>query len=493
MAEHSLSAVQARQVFVALLQMGVAPEQLESSVHWTHAPVAEHTGRFGSSAVHWDGPVQPAQVLVAVLQMGVAPEQLALVRHATQVFVDVSHFGVPPEHVESSVHWTQAPVAAQAGLVASTALHWEGLVHAPQVLVVVLQMGAAPEQLALVTQATQVFVAVSQTGVVPGHVELSMHWTQAPVAEQAARAGSLARHSAELAQTPHTWAGEQMGAAAGHVPLVRHSTHLPAATSQTGAAAEQVELSAHCTHAPVAEQTGRAGSMAAHWAELAQGAQAPAAEHTGACAGQVALVTQPTQVPVGEHIVRAGSARVAQSAELEQVEHTRAAEQMGACAGHVAPVRHWTHLPAVTSQTGVTPEQVGLSTHPTQAPVGEQAGRVGSAPAHCPDVAQAVQVPAEQMGALTGQVALVEQEDATSMGEVSIGVSGVPPSYQRSHPGAPRPSQTHTCLDKSQRRPSLMPTSSRHCRSVVHGMGSRFVGRHATRRTGSRGIALRMT
>jgi len=33
MAAHSLSAAQARQVFVALLQIGVAPEQLASSVH----------------------------------------------------------------------------------------------------------------------------------------------------------------------------------------------------------------------------------------------------------------------------------------------------------------------------------------------------------------------------------------------------------------------------------------------------------------------------
>ena len=38
MAEHSLSAVQARQVFVAVAQMGVAPEQVVLSVHWTQAP-----------------------------------------------------------------------------------------------------------------------------------------------------------------------------------------------------------------------------------------------------------------------------------------------------------------------------------------------------------------------------------------------------------------------------------------------------------------------
>ena len=39
MAEHSLSAAQARQVFVAVAQMGVVPEQVVLSVHWTHAPL----------------------------------------------------------------------------------------------------------------------------------------------------------------------------------------------------------------------------------------------------------------------------------------------------------------------------------------------------------------------------------------------------------------------------------------------------------------------
>jgi hypothetical protein len=173
MATHSLSAVQARQVFVVLLQMGVAPEQVESSMHCAHAPLVAHAGFVASAATHWAALVQAAHVFVPVLQMGVPPEQLALVRHCTHLFVVVSHFGVAPEQVESSVHWTQAPVVAQAGFVASAALHCAAVAQAPQVWA--LQMGVVPEQLALVRHCTHLFAAVSHTGVAPEHVELSVH------------------------------------------------------------------------------------------------------------------------------------------------------------------------------------------------------------------------------------------------------------------------------------------------------------------------------
>jgi hypothetical protein len=52
MAEHSLSAVHARQVFVVVLQIGVVPEQVELSVHCTHAPVLEHAGWVESTVTH---------------------------------------------------------------------------------------------------------------------------------------------------------------------------------------------------------------------------------------------------------------------------------------------------------------------------------------------------------------------------------------------------------------------------------------------------------
>ena len=123
MAEHSLSAVQARHVFVVVLQIGVAPEHVVLSLHATQAPVLEHAGCAESTAAHWAAVEQPVQVFVAVEQMGVAPEQLALVKHWTQVFVVVSQTGVAPEQVELSVHCPHAPVAAHAGLVTSAALH----------------------------------------------------------------------------------------------------------------------------------------------------------------------------------------------------------------------------------------------------------------------------------------------------------------------------------------------------------------------------------
>lgn len=185
MAVHSLSAVHARQVFVVVLQIGVVPEHVVLSTHATHAPLAAHAGRIASTTAHWLEDVHPAHVWVAVEQIGVVPEQLALVRHSTHLFVVVSQTGVPPEQVELSVHCTHAPVAAQAGLVASAALHWAAVAQAPQVAFAVLQMGVAPEQLPLVRHCTHLLVAGSQTGVAPEHVELSTHCTHAPVGEHA--------------------------------------------------------------------------------------------------------------------------------------------------------------------------------------------------------------------------------------------------------------------------------------------------------------------
>ena len=52
MAEHSLSAAQARHVFVVVLQIGVAPEQVVLSVQATQAPVAEHAGLVASANAH---------------------------------------------------------------------------------------------------------------------------------------------------------------------------------------------------------------------------------------------------------------------------------------------------------------------------------------------------------------------------------------------------------------------------------------------------------
>ena len=60
--------------------------------------------------------LQPRQVFVAVAQTGVAPEQLVLARHCTHLFVAVLHTAVVPLHwvLFEAVHWTQAPLAAHA-------------------------------------------------------------------------------------------------------------------------------------------------------------------------------------------------------------------------------------------------------------------------------------------------------------------------------------------------------------------------------------------
>jgi hypothetical protein len=312
MAEHSLSAVQARQAFVVVLQIGVAPEHVVLSVHCTQAPVLEHAGRAESTAEHWEAVVQPVHVFVAPEQMGVAPEQLALVRHWTHLLVEVSQTGVAPEQVELSVHRTQAPVVAQAGLVGSAALHWAAVAHAAQVSVATLQIGAVPEQLALVRHCTHLLVAVSQTGVAPEQVELSVHWTQAPAAEQAGWAGSAEAHWLAEVQAEQTCVvALQIGVAPEQLALVRHWTQVLVVVSQTGAGPEQAELSAHCTHAPTAEHAGRVASIAAHWAAVVQAAHTPPAAQTGEVVGQEALVRQPTQAPPAEQRVLAGSFRAA--------------------------------------------------------------------------------------------------------------------------------------------------------------------------------------
>jgi hypothetical protein len=85
-------------------------------------------------------------------------------------------------------------VLEHAGLVASAAAHWAAVVQPEHVLVVVLQMGVVPEQLALVRHCTHLPAVVSQTGVAPEHVELSVHCAHAPVAEQAGFVASTALH-----------------------------------------------------------------------------------------------------------------------------------------------------------------------------------------------------------------------------------------------------------------------------------------------------------
>jgi hypothetical protein len=329
--------VQPTHLFVVVSQTGVAPAQVVLSVHCTQAPAAEHAGVVALFAAHWVAAVQAVQTSAAE-QIGVAPVHVALAVQPTHLFVVVSQTGVAPEQVVLSVHCTHVPAAEHAGVVVLFAAHWLAAVQAAQVLAAV-QIGVVVVHVELETQPTQVFVVVSQTEAPAAQVELSMHWTHAPPAEQTARVGSArVAHWLEAAQAVQVPLGAQRGAAAGHVALVRHPTQVPVGehsvragsasaahwvealqavqapaaqigvlarqvaavrqpthlfvvVSQSGVAPEQVELSEHWTHAPAAEQAARAGSTrAAHWGVVVQAVHLPAAEHIGAVAGQVALV-----------------------------------------------------------------------------------------------------------------------------------------------------------------------------------------------------------
>jgi hypothetical protein len=115
--------------------------------------------------------------LVAVAQTGVTPEQLVLVRHCTHLLVAVLQRAVEPAHwvLFEVVHWTQAPLAAQAERAGSLrAPHSLSPAQAWHLLLVP-HRGVVPLQLAAEVHWTQVFVAVSHTGVAPPQDALEVH------------------------------------------------------------------------------------------------------------------------------------------------------------------------------------------------------------------------------------------------------------------------------------------------------------------------------
>jgi hypothetical protein len=131
-------------------------------------------------------------------QMGAVAGQVALVRQPTQV-----------------------PLVEQKVRVGSLrAVHCVAVVqavHAPPA-----QIGADAGHVALFKHWTHLLVLVSQSGVVPEQVEVSMHWTQAPVVAHAGWVVSRAAHWALAPQATHVPALEQIGVPAGQVALVRH-------------------------------------------------------------------------------------------------------------------------------------------------------------------------------------------------------------------------------------------------------------------------------
>ena len=85
---HWLSAVQGRQVLLAVSQMGVLPPQWLLLVHWTQAPDVAHAFCEESRAPHSSSDLHAPQRLRE--QIGFVPEQLVLMRHSTHLLVPVS-------------------------------------------------------------------------------------------------------------------------------------------------------------------------------------------------------------------------------------------------------------------------------------------------------------------------------------------------------------------------------------------------------------------
>ena len=124
---------------------------------------------------------QARQVCVAVLQVGVPPPQSALRTQATQVaVVALQTVVVPPQAVRFvAEHCPHAPFDSQAGVAPPQS---PSPAHPRQVWVAVLHTGVVPEQLAFEMQATQAPTLLSQAGVAPVHFAalVAEHWPQAP-------------------------------------------------------------------------------------------------------------------------------------------------------------------------------------------------------------------------------------------------------------------------------------------------------------------------
>jgi hypothetical protein len=125
LAGHSVSDTHARQVFVFVLQIGLAATaQSGFPRHSTHA-------------------------FVSVSQAGLGAAQSFFPVHSTQAFVLVSHAGFGDMQSFFPAHSTHAP-ETHARVAELTAAHSCPVSHALHTFVVLSQMGAAPVQLAVV-------------------------------------------------------------------------------------------------------------------------------------------------------------------------------------------------------------------------------------------------------------------------------------------------------------------------------------------------------
>ena len=158
---------QPTQLLTVVSQRGVAPLQLASLAHVTHAPkFVLATLSQTSPPEHSALSAQARQAWLVESHTGFVPLQSVLAKHPRHTLRTVSHFDVLPLQFALLVHATHCPcfdpLSAHAGVVPE---HSVSAAHARQVRVVESQAGVTivPAQSLFEMQTTHAFNVVSQT------------------------------------------------------------------------------------------------------------------------------------------------------------------------------------------------------------------------------------------------------------------------------------------------------------------------------------------
>lgn len=389
-------------------------------VHWTHWPALDplvtQAGAVAEPhALGEPDPKSPSQARQAPpVQTGLDDGQPAFVRHSTQVFVVVLHFGVEPVQFESLRHCTHWLVA-----VLHTGVRPEQFVSdeqpAVQRFVELLQMPLTPvPHWAFVRHCTHSLLVVLHTGS-PGRVSQTellpdLHSTHAPDPMQAgvsalgqAKAVGVGLPLSTVQPTHALAAVLQMGLVPVQADVFAavHSTQRLVDVLHTDLPAplQRSELFAlHSTHAPVERlqagdlSDGHAAPASVPLSPL-QGTQRPPGLQTGLRPPQfvfdlhsthlLAFVSQngllvpvhcrsevhSTHVPLGPHTgVACVPTQLALVVQLE-VQVLLDRSQNGVEPEHCAFERHWTQVFVETLQTLVEPHAVeSVSLHSLQLP-----------------------------------------------------------------------------------------------------------------------------
>ena len=247
--------------------------------------------------------------------LGPIPEHSLSAEHLRQVFVADAQMGVVPVQVVLSVHWTQAPLAAQAVRPVNPAQSIAAE-QPRQVFVAVAQIGVVAEQVVFVRHWTHLLLVVLQTAVVPVHLLLlvAVHWTQAPPAAHATRAGSF--RPAQSGSVAHAWHFSlvpQIGVAPAQLAEVVHWTQAFVVRSQAGVVPMHDALAVvavHCTHWPSERHAARAVFFVWHCKSAAHATHVFLVVSQIGAAGVVQwlLAVQATHLPVSESQTPVGAA-----------------------------------------------------------------------------------------------------------------------------------------------------------------------------------------